>query len=73
DILYLTSHPNSSEAKLIDDKFVEYRGEVMTLNQWGQRVTGWKSIRIYAYTSIKGDNETLHDKRLKYISKEKVE
>ncbi len=71
DILYLTSYPNSSEAKLVDDKFVEYKGEIITLNQWGQKVTGWKSIRIYAYTSIKGESETLHDKRLKYINKQK--
>ena len=35
----------------------------MTLNQWGQKVTGWSTIGIYAYTSIVGETETLDEKR----------
>lgn len=67
DELYITTNPDASKAKLIDTNKVEYNSEVMTLNQWGCKVTGWTSIRIYAYTCIVGETETLHDKRLRII------
>lgn len=70
DELYITTNPAASKAKLIDTNKVEYNSEAMTLNQWGCKVTGWTSIRIYAYACIVGETETLHDKRLKYIEDE---
>lgn len=72
DELYITTNPAASKAKLIDTNKVEYNSEVMTLNQWGCKVTGWTSIRIYAYACIVGETETLHDKRLKYIEDEAI-
>lgn len=39
----------------------------MTLNQWGCKVTGWKSIRIYAWAAVEGEIETLQEKRLAYV------
>lgn len=68
DTIYLTIKPNESIATLIDEKYVNYNGKKMTLNEWGCKVTGWKSIRIYAYITILGETETLHQKRLKFIS-----
>ena len=38
----------------------------MKINDWGCRITGWKAIRIYAYTAIVGEEETLQQKRMKY-------
>lgn len=58
DTLYITINPNKSKAILIDSKYVNFNGQKMTLNDWGCKVTGWKSIRIYAYAAIDGEIET---------------
>ena len=68
DELYLTMEPKESVATLIDGKYVDFKGEKMTLNEWGCKVTGWKSIRIYAYTAVVGEIETLHQKRQEFIN-----
>lgn len=67
DILYIICNPGDSEAELLDSKHVSYKGEKMTLNEWGCKVTGWRSIRIYAYAAKKGEIETLQEKRELYI------
>lgn len=67
DELYITLKPDESAATLVDEKYVIFNGEKMTLNEWGCKVTGWQSIRIYAYAAIVGEIETLHEKRLKFI------
>lgn len=72
DKLYITVNScdsSESEAELIDDKYVIYKGEKMTINTWGCKVTGWKSIRIYDNVAIVGEAETLHEKRLAYTYK----
>ena len=46
---------------------MKYKGEKMTLNEWGCKVTVWRSIRIYAYSAKKGQMETLQEKRELYI------
>ena len=73
DVLYITVKPESSQATLIDSKYVNYNGEDMTLNDWGCKVTGWKSIRIYAYAAIVGEIETLHQKRLAFANEHNEE
>lgn len=67
DELYIVVEPDNSAATLIDEKYVMFNGEQMTLNEWGCKVTGWKSIRIYAYAAKKGELETLQEKRMFYI------
>lgn len=67
DSVFITLYPDTSKATLLNEKYVEFNGNKMTLNEWGCRVTGWKSIRIYAYTAIVGEIETLQDKRIRYI------
>ena len=69
DKLYIVGHDTDSEAILLDDKYVNYKGKKLTLNEWGCVVTGWKSIRIYSYAAICGEKEVLHDKRLKLSGK----
>lgn len=70
DELYITANfvnQEESKATLIDEKYVLYKNEKMTLNEWGCKVTGWSSIRIYAYVAKVGEIETLHEKRLAYV------
>ena len=69
DKIYLTIAKNvDSTVTLIDGKYVDYNGEKLTLNDWGRSITGWQSIRIYAYTAIVGEVETLHQKRMNYLA-----
>lgn len=68
DKLYITTDPEESVSTLIDEKHVNFKGEKMTLNEWGCKITGWKSIRIYAYAAVVGEIETLQQKRIEFIS-----
>ena len=72
DNIYITTKPEESIATLIDSKYVNYKGNKMTLNKWGCVVTGWKSIRIYQYLAKVGEEETIQEKRLE-ISEELLE
>ncbi|HDK7163568.1 TPA: hypothetical protein PTV74_001149 [Clostridium botulinum] len=54
---------DNSEATVIDSKYVHFKGEKLTFNKWGQKVTGWSSIRIYDWVLIKGNDKTLHEMR----------
>lgn len=67
DELYITVNPSESKAILLDARYVEFNGKKMTLNDWGCKVTGWKSIRIYAYAARVGEIDTLQQKRLTFI------
>ena len=70
DELYITANfvnQEESKAVLVDEKYVLYKEQKMTLNEWGCKVTGWTSIRIYAYVAKVGEIETLHEKRLAYV------
>ncbi len=70
DRLYITLgsiNQQDSLATLVDEKYVLYQNKKMTLNEWGCKVTGWKSIRIYAWIAKEGEIETLQEKRLSYV------
>lgn len=67
DKLYISLDKDNSIATLIDYKHVDFKGKIMTLNEWGCLITGWKSIRIYQYCCKVGEEETLQQKRIKYI------
>ncbi|WMJ81451.1 hypothetical protein RBU49_04130 [Clostridium sp. MB40-C1] len=54
---------DNSEATVIDIKYVDFKGEKLTFNKWGQKVTGWSSIRIYDWAMIKRNDKTLHEMR----------
>ncbi len=65
--LYITTAPNDAHAVLVDASYVEYNGNKIKINDWVCEITGWKSVNIYRYTAVAGEDETLHQKRLKYI------
>lgn len=58
---------DNSEAVVIDTKIVEYNGQKLTFNQWGEKVTGWSALSVYEWTIVKGSEKTLHE-----IRKEKM-
>lgn len=62
DIVVIKNRYNS-EATVIDSKYVNFNNEKLTFNKWGQKVTGWSSIRIYDWAMIKGNDKTLHELR----------
>lgn len=49
--LTIKNRPDSA-AKVIDGKRVEYRGEVISFNDWGCRATGWTAIQIYKWAVL---------------------
>lgn len=73
DELYITSKPENSKATLVDINKVEFNSVIMTLNEWGCKITGWSSIRIYAYCAKVGETETLQQKREKLIKQGKLD
>lgn len=64
DRLYIRNYDReSSQAEVVDERFVNYQGEKITYNQWGQKVTGWSAICIYEW-AVKSDcDETLDSLR----------
>lgn len=62
DQLYVINHPEEI-AEVKDNENVLYRGEVMSFNQFGCKVTGWKSIQTYAYMKKVGCDKTLSELR----------
>ncbi|HDK7159117.1 hypothetical protein ACP49_12160 [Clostridium botulinum] len=66
DIVVIKNRDNS-EATVIDSKYVDFKGEKLTFNKWGQKVTGWSSIRIYDWALVKGNDKTLHEMRQEKI------
>ena len=44
--VYVKKQPTEF-AKIVDGQSVEYNGQQMLINTWGQKMTGWSSISIY--------------------------
>jgi len=53
---------DNSSARVLDGRHVEFQGQRLTFNEWGQRVTGWPSIRIYTMACLP-DGRTLDQLR----------
>lgn len=49
--LTIKDRPDST-ATVVDGKRVEFRGEVMSFNDWGCAVTGWTAIQIYKWAVL---------------------
>ena len=43
---------SDSAATVVDGKRVEFRGEVISFNDWGCRATGWTAIQIYKWAVL---------------------
>ncbi len=62
DEIYVINH-SEEKAIIIDHKNVKYKEEVMSFNQFGCKVTGWKSIQCYACMKVVGNNDVLSELR----------
>lgn len=49
--LTIKDRPDSA-AKVVDGKRVEFRGELISFNEWGCRSTGWSAIQIYKWAVL---------------------
>lgn len=58
DEVYLINHPEEI-ATIEDSKNVRYKEQVMSFNQFGCELTGWKAIQIYAFMKKVGGDKTL--------------
>lgn len=62
DKICVISHPNEV-ATIVDGKHVEYKGETMSMNVFGCKVTGWTAIQSYALMRRVEDKKTLSELR----------
>ncbi len=58
DEVYLINHPEEI-ATIEDSRNVRYKDQVMSFNQFGCELTGWKAIQIYAFMKKVGGTKTL--------------
>lgn len=50
-------------ATIVDGKHVKYKDEIMSLNVFGCKITGWSAIQSYAMTKRVDDTKTLSELR----------
>ncbi|MBP1467752.1 DUF262 domain-containing protein [Candidatus Chloroploca sp. M-50] len=62
DRVYVTGHPNAV-ATIASGYDVEYEGRRIPINTWGQQITGWASINIYANVYLERTGKTLESLR----------
>lgn len=62
DEVYIINHPDEV-AVIKNAESVEYKGELMSFNQFGCKITGWKAIQIYAYMKKVGEKDTFDELR----------
>jgi formate hydrogenlyase subunit 4 len=55
-------------ATIIDGETVEYRGEKLPINTWGQQMTGWSSISIYNSVFLARTGQPLKNLREQEVS-----
>jgi len=67
DEVYLINHPEEI-ATIEDSKNVRYKDQVMSFNQFGCEITGWKAIQIYAFMKKVGGSKTLAKLRKEKMS-----
>lgn len=62
DVLTIRNSGNS-QAIVRNHKEVDFQGEPLSFNKWGQKVTGWSSICIYEWAYSERLQKTLDDAR----------
>ena len=62
DKIHVISH-SEEIATIVDGKHVNYKGELMSLNAFGCKVTGWQAIQSYAFIKRVNGTETLSQLR----------
>lgn len=58
DEVYLINHPEEI-ATIEDSRNIRYKDQIMSFNQFGCELTGWKAIQIYAFMKKVGGDKTL--------------
>ncbi len=58
DEVYLINYPEEI-ATIEDNRNVRYKDQIMSFNQFGCELTGWKAIQIYAFMKKVGGDKTL--------------
>lgn len=53
DVLTILNH-EKSDAIVVDGSNVRYRNQIMSYNEWGQKVTGWVALNIYKWGVLNG-------------------
>jgi hypothetical protein len=69
DILTIKNY-NNSQAVVLNHKEVEFQGERLSFNKWGQKVTGWSSICIYEWAYSERLQKLLDDAREEELQKQ---
>lgn len=62
DEICVIPHPDKI-ATIVDGKHVKYNDEIMSLNVFGCKITGWSAIQSYAMIRRVGDTKTLSELR----------
>jgi hypothetical protein len=62
DAVYVPKN-SSLVARIVDGDNVEYKGKRISINAWGQEVTGWPSINIYQSVRLVRTGRPLADLR----------
>ena len=60
--VYVKKQPNEF-ASIVDGQYVEYNGQKMLINTWGQKMTGWSSISIYDSVMLARNGQPLKSLR----------
>ena len=60
--VYIRKHPEKT-ATIVDGDTVEFAGKMLSINTWGQLVTGWTSINIYNRVVLERTGQTLEKLR----------
>jgi len=62
DRVFVRQYPDRF-ATIVDGNTVEFEGQQLSINTWGQQVTGWTSINIYEQVYLERTGQTLDSLR----------
>jgi hypothetical protein len=62
DRVFVRQHPDRS-ATIVDGSTVEFEGQRLSINMWGQQITGWISINIYEHICLERTGQPLDSLR----------
>lgn len=71
DKLYVKDQPNKP-ALLLDSSRVAYHGEILLINEWAKKITGWKSVNVYDWVIVERTGEVLDDMRQRYMKENRL-
>jgi hypothetical protein len=60
--VFVRQHPERF-ATIVNGNTVEFEGQRLSINMWGQQITGWTSINIYEQVCLERTGQTLDSLR----------